>query len=144
MIFSSGCGNQKIEDSASKVNENEHYSLEQIITEIEEQGISEIKIFKSEGHGSVGRTLIKKLPDSNEHSLVLHSIKTASQKLGILDTSTPNYDFVFHLKNNDLFSFQYWLENTEEMMGMFVNMSDTGTGYILSRISSEALLELVE
>lgn len=145
VILLAGCLSGKVEESPHKgTTGGQQLSLEQIITDIEKQGISEINIYKSEGHGTIGKTLMKTLTSSEEYSIVLQSIKTAVRIPGILDTATPNYDFVIRLKNENRYMFHYWLQSTNDMKGMFVDINDTGTGYTISSKSTQDLLKLVE
>jgi hypothetical protein len=46
----------------------QQFSLEEIVMEIEKQGIAEISIYESEEHGMIGKTLIKQLSHTDDFS----------------------------------------------------------------------------
>lgn len=141
LIFAA-CSDPKPE-GASPGGDNPKLTLEQIVEEMQKQEITEINIFKSESHGSVGSTLLKKLSGAEEFSVVLQSLSTATQMLGIRDISIPDYDFVIVLDNNDSIAFHYWL-NVDDMKGMLADVNDTGTIYSLPQNSVQDLLQLME
>lgn len=134
LVISVGCSN----------NENEYNALthEQIIKVIEEIGISEIRIYKSKAHGTIGNKLVNKLTSSNDYISVLHAIKTAEEILSMLNTVTPDYDFVIKLKNNESFAFHFWLSPIHET-SMFVYVNNTGLGYTVSKESTQTLLQYI-
>lgn len=134
LVISAGCSN----------NENKYNSLthEQIIEVIEEKGISEIRIYKSKAHGTIGNKLVNRLTTSNEYISVLHAIKTAEEILGTLNTTTPDYDYVIKLKNKESIAFHFWLSPIHET-SMFVYVNNTGLGYTVSKESTQTLLQYI-
>lgn len=141
LIFA-GCSDRKPE-GAPLGGADPKLTLEQIVEYMQNKEIIKINIFKSESHGSVGSTLLKKLSDAEEFSVVLNSLSTASQMLGIRDTSIPDYDFVIVLDNNETITFHYWL-SLDDMQGMLADINDTGTVYSLPQDSVQNLLQLIE
>lgn len=141
LIFT-GCSDQKAEE-APPGSADPKLTLKQMVEEMQKQEITEINIFESESHGSTGSILLKKLSDVEQFSVVLQSLSTANQMLGIADTSVPDYDFVIALDNNDSIAFHYWLD-ADNGQGMLANVKDTGTVYSLSQNSVQDLLRLIE
>ncbi|GGO01894.1 hypothetical protein [Saccharibacillus kuerlensis] len=141
LIFS-GCSDRKPEGLPSGGAEQKT-NVEQIVEEMQKWEITEINIFKSESHGSIGGTLLKKLSNAEEFSVVLQSLSTANQMLGIADTAIPDYDFVIVLDQKDSFAFHYWLD-ADDRQGMLADVNDTGILYTLSQNSVQDLLQLIE
>jgi len=112
------------------------------VLEIEEHEIVEIKIYKAEAHGTIGKTLINKLTNRKDYINVLEALKTASEIPGILNTATPDYDFVIKLNNNERFAFHFWISEKEET-SMVVNVKNTATGYIVSKELTKTLLHYI-
>ncbi|WP_037286576.1 hypothetical protein [Saccharibacillus sacchari] len=118
-------------------------TLKQIVEEIQKQKITEINIFKSEKHGFIGSVLLKKLSNDEEFSVVVQSLSTASQQLGMASTKTPDYDFVISLNNNTSLSFHYWI-NADDGQGMLATVRGTGITYTVAPDSVQELLQLLE
>ena len=116
LVVLAGCSNKKGEESS--IAEGSQPTIASLVKIIEEKGVFEISIYKSESHGIVGKTVIKKLTSSNEYSTVPQALKTAKEIPGILNTATPDYDFVIKLKNSESIAFHFWLKPTDET-GMF-------------------------
>jgi len=130
-------------EGAPLVRSDSELTLKQIVEEIQKQQITEINIFKSEKHGFIGSTLLKKLSNDEEFAVVVQSLSTASQQFGRADTRTPDYDFVISLNNHTSFSFHYWID-ADGMQGMLANVSDTGTTYTVAPDSVQEMLQLLE
>lgn len=118
-------------------------TLKQIVEEIQKQQITEINIFKSERHGFIGSRLLKKLSNDEEFSVIVQSLSTSNQQLGIADTTIPDYDFVISLSDHTSVSFHYWI-NAENKQGMLANVNHTGITYTVSPNSVQDLLQLME
>ncbi|MCT8136679.1 hypothetical protein H1D32_02295 [Anaerobacillus sp. CMMVII] len=111
-----------------------------LLLKIEEIGISQISIYKSVAHGMIGQTLLNEITNSQDHLKVIEALKTSELIPGILNTSTPHYDFIFLLNNNETYAFHFWLTSGEKVM--YMDVKDTSTGYTISIEFAEFLLTL--
>lgn len=118
-------------------------SRDQIVRLLEEQGIAEIYVYRSKGHGLIGTELVRKLIKKEQHEVILQAIKTGEQIPGVLNTVAPDYDFVIKGKNNDSLSFHFWLQPDVEG-GMWMSVRKTSTGYTLPKSLTTLLIEYIK
>ncbi|MCL6458894.1 MAG: DUF4362 domain-containing protein [Gorillibacterium sp.] len=102
------------------------------------------QVLISRGHsfGKVNEKLYGVLEKPEEVHAFVEAIKTATKIQGILDIREPDYDVVIN-QNGTHQSIHLWLEQNIAS-GMFTYISDTGTGYNLTKESTTQLLNLIQ
>ncbi|QGQ98895.1 hypothetical protein EHS13_30460 [Paenibacillus psychroresistens] len=109
--------------------------------EIDEQVVQRVSIAKSLAHGSVNPALLAEYTNEQTIEKFTNAEKTANKIQGILNTSTPNFDMTFILKDEKK-SFHLWLSEKSEL-GMIMKVNDTSTGYSLTKESTAELLKII-
>jgi hypothetical protein len=104
--------------------------------------ILEIQISQSREHGSINPDILERLTDKKSYDIFIQAIQSASQIKGILNTSTPDFDFNIKYENNESHGYHFWVSGEQ---GMFMDLRQgTGIGYSLTKQSTKEIKELIQ
>ncbi|MFC5403504.1 DUF4362 domain-containing protein [Cohnella soli] len=100
-------------------------------------------VSRSQRFGSVYSAALGKLSEAKELKSIVGAMKNAKQIPGMLDVANPEYDVVLTDKNGGKRELHLWLGTLKGKDGMYMFVSDTGTGYKIDSEDADDLRELI-
>lgn len=94
-------------------------------------------VSRSQQFGTVNPDIYGVFKQSDEIMLVIEALQGANKIEGVLDVRTPDYDIVI-AQGGSQRAVHLWLD-PETKTSMYTEVSDTGTGYMLSAADTEKL-----
>jgi hypothetical protein len=142
ILVVAGCSSNNDKPEVTGNNGLEQPLMEQPgLSTLKASDIQEVKLSRSLQFGVVNEAMLSVFTEQADIELFIQAISTAKKIEGKMDIRRPDYDVTL-LTKDATHSIHLWLD-TDNDIGTYTQVSDTGTGYTLNEEASSNLKRLI-
>ncbi|RKP51697.1 DUF4362 domain-containing protein [Cohnella endophytica] len=100
-------------------------------------------VSRTQWFGSASPAVLGTFEKPEDLAVITEGMRTAVKINGMLDVAKSEYDLVLEDKDGGSYTFHLWLGGKTGLKGMYMYVSDTGTGYTMNESITDRLRALI-